>query len=140
MDGLLTMVVETPRGSLAKRGEGGRLDFLSPVPAPFNYGRIEGVSGADGEGQDALLLGPRLSAGARFQGRSIGAVRFLDAGLADDKWILSPAGRVSPAEFHRIHRFFSMYTVIKNIGGLLRSGSCNTSFQGIDLWKPNHME
>ena len=140
MDGLLTMIVETPRGSHAKRGDGGVLDFFSPVPAPFNYGRIIGVCGADGDGQDALLLGPRLSAGSHFHGFTIGAVRFLDAGMADDKWILSPFERLSSAEFLRLHRFFSLYTVVKNIASLLRGVSCNTSFQGIDLWKPNHRE
>ena len=42
--------VEVPRGSLAKRGAHGQIEFLSPVPCPFHYGSVVGVLGADGAG------------------------------------------------------------------------------------------
>jgi inorganic pyrophosphatase len=140
MPELLCMVVETPKGSYTKRGPGGSIEYLSPFAVPFNYGRIEGRLGADGECQDALLLGAFVEADTQFHGHAIGVVRFIDDDVVDDKWILSPTGRISSSDFLMLTRFFSLYTVIKKIGGLLRRGSCNTCFQGIDLWKSNHME
>ena len=55
------MVIEIPRGSFLKRGSTGRLDFLSPVPCPFNYGSVESLIGLEGDLLDAVVLGPRLS-------------------------------------------------------------------------------
>ena len=34
----LEVVIEIPRGSFLKRGSSGRIDFVSPLPCPFNYG------------------------------------------------------------------------------------------------------
>jgi inorganic pyrophosphatase len=32
------VVIEVPRGSFIKRGSTGHVDFISPLPCPFNYG------------------------------------------------------------------------------------------------------
>ena len=36
----LEIVIEVPRGSFLKRGLTGRIDFVSPLPCPFNYGAV----------------------------------------------------------------------------------------------------
>jgi inorganic pyrophosphatase len=41
------VVVEIPRGSFLKRGSTGQLDFVSPLPCPFNYGSIENLVGLE---------------------------------------------------------------------------------------------
>ena len=40
--------IETPKGSFVKRNEQQRIDFVSPLPCPFNYGHIKGEVGGDG--------------------------------------------------------------------------------------------
>ena len=34
------VVIEVPRGSFLKRGSTGHIDFISPLPCPFNYGSV----------------------------------------------------------------------------------------------------
>lgn len=34
------VVIEIPRGSFLKRGSTGHIDFISPLPCPFNYGSL----------------------------------------------------------------------------------------------------
>ena len=44
----LDAVVEVPRGSFLKRGSTGKVDFISPVPCPFNYGSVPQYLGREG--------------------------------------------------------------------------------------------
>ena len=54
------IVIEVPRGSFLKRGSSGHIDFVSPLPCPFNYGAVPTHLGMEGDLLDALVLGPRL--------------------------------------------------------------------------------
>jgi inorganic pyrophosphatase len=45
-----------PRGSFLKRGLTGRIDFVSPLPCPFNYGAVPSHLGLEGDLLDALVL------------------------------------------------------------------------------------
>lgn len=36
----LDVIIEVPRFSFLKRGPGGHVDFVSPLPCPFNYGAV----------------------------------------------------------------------------------------------------
>jgi inorganic pyrophosphatase len=58
----LDVVIEVPRGSFLKRGSTGRLDFVSPLPCPYNYGSVPQYLGLEGDLLDALVLGPPLAA------------------------------------------------------------------------------
>jgi len=60
----LDVVVEVPRGSFLKRGSTGKVDFISPVPCPFNYGSVPQYLGREGDLLDAVVLGPRLPYGS----------------------------------------------------------------------------
>lgn len=61
---LVEVIIEIPRGSFLKRGSTGELDFISPLPCPFNYGSIPAFIGLDNDLLDAVVLGPRLPLGA----------------------------------------------------------------------------
>jgi len=40
----LEVVIEIPRRSFLKRGSTGHIDFVSPLPCPFNYGSVPHTS------------------------------------------------------------------------------------------------
>ena len=83
------VVIEVPRGSFIKRGSTGRVDFISPLPCPFNYGSVPAYIGLEGDLLDALVLGPRLPLGAHVRVMAWGAVILTDRGMTDDKLICS---------------------------------------------------
>src|SRR5437763_11561375 len=85
----LTVVIEVPRGSFLKRGSTGRVDFVSPLPCPFNYGSVPAYIGGEGDLLDAVVLGPRLRLGTSVTMRAWGAVTMADRGMSDDKIICS---------------------------------------------------
>ena len=43
----LEVVIEVPRGSFVKRGSSGSVDFISPLPCPFNYGAVPTLLGLE---------------------------------------------------------------------------------------------
>src|SRR5436190_685566 len=70
-------VIELPRGGLVKRSAGGRIDFVSPLPCPYNYGSLPGTRGGDDDPIDAIVLGPRLRAGTRVDLPVVAAIGWL---------------------------------------------------------------
>ena len=81
------VVIEVPRGSFLKRGSTGTIDFVSPLPCPFNYGAVPTLLGLEGDLLDAVVLGPRLPYGTRLRVKAWGAVTLTDRGMSDDKLI-----------------------------------------------------
>lgn len=122
--------IEVSRGGFIKRDPHGRIDFISPAPCPFNYGSIPGVQGDDGEPMDVVVLGPRLPLGAEGEAPLRGRVRFLDAGVRDDKWVLSsaPLGR---RDRLRLWLFFQTYARLK---ALARPHRGPTRFEGMAIF------
>ena len=108
----IEVVIEVPRGSFLKRGSTGHVDFVSPLPCPFNYGCVPQRIGLDGDLLDAVVLGPRLRLGTRLKVRAWGAVTLMDRGMVDDKLICS-AAPLSAAEQQRVLRFFRFYARCK---------------------------
>lgn len=106
------IVIEVPKGSFLKRGSNGRIDFVSPLPCPFNYGAVPTHLGMEGDLLDALVLGPRLRLGARLRLRAWGAVTLVDRGMADDKLVCSESPP-SAADIERVLRFFRFYARCK---------------------------
>jgi inorganic pyrophosphatase len=113
------VVIEVPRGSFLKRGSTGHIDFVSPLPCPFNYGAVPDYLGLEGDLLDALVLGPRLPLGTRLRVRAWGAVTLTDRGMADDKLVCS-ARPPSPAERARVLRFFRFYAWCKGLLNFVR--------------------
>ncbi len=126
----LEVVIEVPRGSFLKRGSTGRIDFISPLPCPFNYGAVPGLLGLEGDLLDALVLGPRLSYGTHTRVKAWGAVTLTDRGLSDDKLICS-THRPSPAEIERVLRFFHFYARCKGLLNLWRRRPGRNACEGL---------
>jgi inorganic pyrophosphatase len=113
------VVIEVPRGSFVKRGSTGRVDFISPLPCPFNYGSVPAYIGLEGDLLDAVVLGPRLPLGAHVRVKAWGAVILTDRGMTDDKLICSNQ-RVTAAEQRMVLRFFGLYARCKGLLNLWR--------------------
>jgi inorganic pyrophosphatase len=113
------VVIEVPRGGFLKRGSAGRIDFVSPLPCPYNYGSVPVYLGLEGDLLDALVLGPRLRLGTRLRVKAWGAVTLTDRGMSDDKLICGD--RVpSAAERDEVLRFFRFYARCKALLNLWR--------------------
>ncbi len=67
------VVIEIPRGSFLKRGSTGHVDFVSPLPCPFNYGSVPQYLGQEGDLLDAVVLGPRLRGRYAAHGPGVGS-------------------------------------------------------------------
>lgn len=115
----LEVVIEVPRGSFLKRGSTGTIDFVSPLPCPFNYGSVPSHIGLEGDLLDALVLGPRLPLGARVRVRAWGAVTLMDRGMTDDKLVCSTEAPTT-RERERVLRFFRFYAYCKGLLNLWR--------------------
>ena len=83
------VVIEVPKGSFLKRGSTGHIDFISPLPCPFNYGSVPKYLGLEGDLLDAVVLGPRLPLGTSLRVKAWGAVILVDRGMTDDKLVCS---------------------------------------------------
>jgi inorganic pyrophosphatase len=83
------VVIEIPRWSFLKRGSKGRVDFVSPLPCPFNYGAVPTLVGLEGDLLDVVVLGQRLRPGTRLRVPAWGAVVQRDRGMVDHKLICS---------------------------------------------------
>ena len=108
----IEVVIEIPRGSFLKRGSTGHIDFVSPLPCPFNYGSVPHYLGLEGDLLDAVVLGPRLRVGTRLKIQAWGAVILMDRGMTDDKLICSQ-NPVSARKREQILRFFHCYARCK---------------------------
>jgi len=112
------VVVEYPRWSMVKRRSDGSLDFVAPLPCPYNYGSIFGRRSGDGDLLDAVVLGPRLPLGATRSLVAVGVIGFLDLGVHDPKVICislerAAAGTLSSRERTGLELFFRAYAGFK---------------------------
>ena len=108
------VVIEIPQGSFLKRGSTGHVDFISPLPCPFNYGSVPAYVGLEGDLLDALVLGPRLPLGTQVRVKAWGAVILTDRGMTDDKLVCSNHP-VNAAEQRKVLRFFHFYAKCKGL-------------------------
>ncbi len=108
------VVIEIPRGSFLKRDDSGAVDFISPLPCPYNYGAVRDYIGGDGDYLDALVLGPRLEVGSTVMVRAFGAVGLSERALYDDKLICAKRP-LSAGDRRRVLLFFRLYAAYKTI-------------------------
>ena len=107
-----TIFIETPKGSFVKRNEFQKIDFVSPIPSPFHYGRLSGFDGQDGDPLDAIWLG-RITKERQYCGKVVGVVRFVDNGAGDNKVLLSDRA-LTPNQVQQLKVFFQLYAICKN--------------------------
>ncbi len=125
----LDVVIEIPKRSFLKRGSTQQIDFISPLPCPFNYGSVPTLVGREGDLLDAVVLGPRLPLGTKLTVKARGAVILTDRGMADDKLIGSDHP-LSSFERHNVLRFFSFYAKCKGILNFFRGRSGRNACDG----------
>ncbi|MBK6687523.1 MAG: inorganic diphosphatase [Deltaproteobacteria bacterium] len=113
------VVIETPRFGVVKRKANGQIDFISPVPCPFNYGRVDGTVSGDGDPLDAIVLGARLTVGTRTSAEHRATVHFVDDGQDDPKLVLSGAP-ITGVQRAQLRTFFLVYAVLKRALNLAR--------------------
>lgn len=126
---LVTVTIEVPRGSFLKRGLGGQVDFVSPLPCPFNYGAVEDYIGLEGDLLDAVVLGPRLPFGTRVSVTAFGAIGLTDRGMYDDKLICS-TWSVSAEQRDRLLAFFRFYARCKGLMNFVRGRPGRNACEG----------
>lgn len=119
--------IDAPRGTFVKRRPDGSVDFVSPLPTPFNYGDVPGEWGGDGDPLDALVVGPRLPRGHRGRWQVVGVVSFVDGGLTDDKLV---CGEVGPRTRAAVEAFFTVYALAKRALRWSRGGAGVTQYRG----------
>ena len=125
------VVIEIPRGSFLKRGSSGQIDFISPLPCPFNYGSVPRYIGREGDLLDAVVLGPRLARGTRVRVKAWGAVVLTDRGMTDDKLICSSQS-VSSGQRRMVLCFFNLYAMCKGLLNMFRRRPGRNACDGWD--------
>lgn len=126
------VVVDLPRFSHVKRRDDGAIDFVSPLPCPFNYGSVPDTRSGDGDRIDAIVLGPRRPRGSRSRLRVFGVVRFVDAGVDDPKWICADRP-LRASDRLLLAAFFVVYALAKRVLNGLRRRRGATRYDGIEL-------
>lgn len=125
LDDAISVRIEVPRGSRVKRSASGRVEFVSPIRCPYNYGSVESeLIAPDGDGYDALVMGPRLPWGHIAEGRVLGVVDFVDRGSEDPKLVIGAS--LSGDDRASVSQFFRRYARIKRLLRFTRE----TQFRG----------
>ncbi|MCX4244972.1 inorganic diphosphatase [Paraliomyxa miuraensis] len=128
----VTVTLEAPRGTFTKRRADGSLDFVSPLPSPFNYGYLEGTVAPDGDPLDAIVLGPRRRLGERIDTEVLAVYGFLDRGQLDPKLVCGPPP-LRAVDRRAVERFFWAYERLKRVIQRMRGQSEPTRALG---WLP----
>ena len=113
------VVIEIPRGSFLKRGSYGDIDFISPLPCPYNYGSVHQYIGGEGDFLDAVVLGPRLAAGSKVRVNAYGAVGLSERFMSDDKLICAQES-ITAANRRNVLLFFQLYAFCKGLLNIMR--------------------
>ena len=136
MDRRVAVIIEVPRGSFIKRRPDGSVDFVSPLPSPFNYGSVIGELADDGDPLDALVLGPRLAFGTTVEVAVFGEVDFIDAGDRDPKLVCSRGVAPRELDWLRVPAFFAIYARLKRGLNRVRGRPGPTRVRAIDRSSP----
>ena len=123
------VVIEIARGGVVKRRSDGTIDFISPVPCPYNYGFIPGLLSPDGDPLDTVVLGPRRRVGTRVRLPVAAVLDFRDQGAFDPKVICADRP-MTRGDRLGLTAFFRFYAVAKRALALLRGQSGETVFRG----------
>lgn len=126
--------IEVSKGSHIKRSANGSIDFISPLPCPWNYGSVMGHLGEDGEPVDVVVLGPAIARGAIQTVVLQGHIPFTDQGDIDHKWI-AHSEPLTSEQILAVERFFQRYAKAKRLAGRLRTQSGPTTTGPYTPWR-----
>jgi len=125
------VTVETPKWTFVKY-DGARVEYVSPVPCPWNYGYVRDTLADDGDPRDALVLGARLPRGACVDVEVRGVLRFEDGGRTDDKLVCGSAPLTRRDET-ALRAFFTVYAFARRLLNLIVGKKGRTRFLGLDV-------
>jgi inorganic pyrophosphatase len=125
----VTVIIDVPKWGFVKRDDDGAVDFVSPLPSPFNYGHVPGTLAEDGDAFDAVVLGKRLARETSVTVAVQARMGFLDAGAADPKLICAPEP-LAEAQRRQVERFFRRYAVAKRLINGVRGKRGPTRYLG----------
>jgi inorganic pyrophosphatase len=121
--------IELSRWSLVKRGSDRSIDFIAPLPCPYNYGCIPHLASGDGDPLDVVVLGPRLAEGQILSLPVVGIIDFIDGGRPDPKVVCSTLP-LSAADRAGLVAFFAVYARCKALLALARGRKGATRSHG----------
>ena len=124
-----TVTVEYPRGAMVKRRVNGSVDFVSPLPCPYNYESIHKTQPNNNTNPNMVVLGPRLKKGTRLAVPVVAVVDFWDNGQEDPKVVCSTRS-LRRLDLPGIAAFFTIYAVAKRALALARGQQGETAFRG----------
>ena len=128
---MVRVQIEVPKGSRVKRNPHGGIDYVSPLPCPFNYGSVPNTQSADGEPLDAVVLGGPLPLGHSGDYRVVGLVDFVDGGQDDPK-VICIQSRMTDKDRQSVITFFKRYARLKRPVNRLRGRGGLTVFRGLE--------
>ena len=131
MSSMFSICIEVPKWGMIKHNEKGMIDYISPIPCPFNYGSVQNIIGADGDLQDAILLGDKKKIHFCGQYLLVGKVFFIDQGSQDHKWIFSETNQIRCRDWMVLDSFFRIYAQIKRGRNIIFCRKFQTSYEGI---------
>jgi inorganic pyrophosphatase len=136
----MKVVIETPKYSFIKYNkQGSRFvkEFLSPIPAIFNYGFIEGSLADDGMEKDVVVISPHMPQGTVLDvDRFHGVVKFVDDSLEDNKEIVCKGGFYSKPIFYFYFHLYATFKIAYYL--ILKRKLANCRFEGIVWYKQNN--
>ena len=112
-------IIEVPKWGFVKRG-GRRVDFVSPLPCPYNYGCVPDRIGLDGDLLDVLVVGPRYARGTSLTVTVYGAIGMSERGYYDDK-LVGSTRPLTRFQARRVLWFFHCYAFCKGVLNILRN-------------------
>ena len=126
----MKIIIETPKFGFVKRKDNGSIDYISPIPSLFNYGSVPNTEGADGDREDAILLGRRRKFDEVIEADVQGVVKFWDKGEYDPKHIL---GEKPPIFTERVvlRLFFGVFSLAKKLLNFARRKKGRTAIEEI---------
>lgn len=124
--------MEVPLGGFVKRSIDGELDYISPIPSPFNYGCAPAHLSGDGMPLDVVLLGPRRARGHTERVRVLAVVHFIDAGEVDTKMVVARRA-LTAGDVWRVRAFFMGYARWKAVLNWARQKSGATRLDGVEV-------
>jgi len=127
----LSVKIEVPQGGRVKRLPDGSIDFVSPLACPFAYGSVLDTLAADGDPEDALVIGEAPKAGEVVERQVWGRVRFVDGGVEDSKWVVGIAPP-SEADWRSLDAFFRRYAWAKRLLYVVRMRSPDVRLLGVE--------
>lgn len=123
------ITIEVPRWGFVKRGSTNKIDFISPIPCPYNYGSIRAYVGLDNDYLDAVVIGPRLPRNTKITCPALAAIGLSDRGMYDDK-VICATRPLSSLDRGLISAFFHIYAIFKRILNFLRRQPGKTQCEG----------